>query len=130
MKTEPKPKRMIVLERGIDPPSGQPMIYVGGLLPDVPHNCGARIEVYYDGILKSWLPMRPMESEVLAPDQKVEPSGSAFDLQVLDEPGVERVRVELKIGSPPQPTETLADSWRDEIYRRTADGWISSYLFP
>src|SRR5438132_8750057 len=106
MKIEPRPTRAIVLERGTEPFSGLPMLWVGGLLPDVPFDPAGRVRVQFDGVAKTWVSLRQLD-----------PVGSAFDLQVIDEPGVKSVRVELQV---PGARETLAEQLMAEVYRRAA----------
>ena len=108
--------RLIVLERGTEPFSGLPMLWAGGLLPDVPFDPAARVEVLYDGVVKSWLPVRPLEPSSSSP---AAPVGSAFNVQVLEEPGTSRVQ-DVLVGAARR--EVLADRLRDEIRRRGAGG--------
>src|SRR5438552_14050490 len=108
MKIEPRPTRTIVQKRGTEPFSGLPMLWVGGLLPDMPFDPTGHFEVYFDGVAKTWVSLRQLD-----------PAGSAFDLQVIDEPGVKSVRVELQV---PGDRETLAEQLMAEVYQRTAGG--------
>src|SRR5437764_852048 len=55
----PLPERVVALERGTEPFSGLPMIWAGGLLPDVPFDPTARAELLFDGTLKTWPPAPP-----------------------------------------------------------------------
>lgn len=101
--------RLVVLERGTEPFSGLPMIWIGMLLPDVAFDPAARVEVLFDGVMKTWLPLRRIDPAVLSIP------GSACDLSVVEEPGVHRVRVELHVGD---ATEILADREFTTIHRR------------
>src|SRR5262245_53498099 len=109
MKTDPKLERLIVFERGTEPFSGLPMLWIGALLPDVPFDPAIRVEAYFDGVLKSWLPLRRLEPADDTPDP-----GSGFDLQIIDEPDVKSVRVVLRLG---KKAETLAERRMDEVHR-------------
>jgi glycosyltransferase involved in cell wall biosynthesis/GT2 family glycosyltransferase len=114
MKTNPKLERLIVFERGTEPFSGLPMLWIGALLPDIPFDPAARVEAYFDGVLKSWLPLRRLEPSDDTPDP-----GSGFDLQIIDEPDVKLVHVILRSAD---STEKLAERRMDEVHRRLAHG--------
>src|SRR5437764_4627746 len=109
----PLPERVVALERGTEPFSGLPMIWAGGLLPDVPFDPTARAELLFDGTLKTWLPARPLDSPAgAAPDT---PPGTAFNVQVLEEPGVRRVAIVLRTAT---AAVTLIDRPLEELYVR------------
>lgn len=101
--------RLVVLERGSEPFSGLPMIWIGALLPDVPFDPTARVHILFDGVLKTWMALRRIDPAV--PNIP----GSACDLSVVEEPGVRHVRVELHVGG---ATEILADRELAGIHRR------------
>src|SRR5436305_5438942 len=104
--TPAKVQRTLCFERGIEPSSGQPVVLAGGMLPDVPAEPAARVEILFDGRLKSWMPLRPPDP----PDV-----GSRFNLQVLEEPGLESVRVVLRR---PTGDETLMERALQDMHRR------------
>ena len=54
---KPELERLVVFERGIEPFSGLPVLWIGGLLPDVPFDANSRVLVHYDGIIRTWLPL-------------------------------------------------------------------------
>lgn len=116
MTADRQPERLVVLERGTEPFSGLPMLWAGGLLPDVPFDPEARVEVYFDGVLKSWLPLRRLEPPVSAVNA---PAGSAFDVQIIEETQNCSVRVVLRTGV---SGELLTERELEEVYRRGAAG--------
>jgi glycosyltransferase involved in cell wall biosynthesis/GT2 family glycosyltransferase len=101
--------RLVVLERGAEPFSGLPMIWIGALLPDVPFDSTARVYVLFDGVVKTWMSLRRIDPAV--PTMP----GSACDLSVVEERGVRHVRVELHASG---ATEILADRELASIHRR------------
>src|SRR5205807_6228293 len=77
----------IALRRVMEPSSGLPIFWVEGELPELPFAPDARVALVFDGRITFWHPLRPRK-----------PAGSAFELLVLDEPGVHRVAVVLRSG--------------------------------
>ncbi len=102
--------RVVSIERGTEPFSGLPTLWVGGLLPDVAPAPAARVEVLFDGVLKTWMPLRPLE-----------PAGSGVNLQVLEEPGLQTVRVVLRH---PESVEKLIDIRLADVPRRGDAGVV------
>src|SRR2546423_14795465 len=99
-------QRTLCFERGIEPSSGRPVVLAGGLLPEVPAEPAARVEILFDGRLKAWMPPRPLDP----PDV-----GAGFHPQGLREPGLEAVRAVLR---PPARLATLLERALRDTHRR------------
>src|SRR5262245_59058054 len=110
---KPDSQRMVVFERGIEPFSGLPVLWIGGLLPDVPFDAKARVVVQYDGVIQTWLPLRRLD------DATYISGGSGFDFQVLIDPAVRQVRVVLERAG---LAEVLGEHALDEVHRRLDPG--------
>ncbi len=104
---ESTPVSFVAAERGTEPYSGLPMVWIGGMLPETAYDTAARVEVAYDGVLKVWLPVKPLE-----------PSGTTFDVQLIVETGAQRMTVSLRGAD---GTTTLYDRYLADIHVRDAE---------
>ncbi|HTK78629.1 MAG TPA: glycosyltransferase [Gemmataceae bacterium] len=75
----------VSLRRLMEPSSGLPIFWAEGELPELPFDRDDRVTLVFDGRVTFWHPLRAGK-----------PTGSSFELLVLDEPGVRRVEVVLR----------------------------------
>src|SRR5262245_60461260 len=94
----------VALRRVMEPSSGLPIFWVEGELRELPFDPDARVALIFDERATFWHPLRPRK-----------PGGSAFELLVLDEPGVHRVAVAVRHSG---ETHVLVERTFNETQRR------------